>query len=148
MKFTLRKVDIADPAVQEAIASLDDEIFADEILNPKREKTGAWWIVYAGKDVAAYAGIKPSVRTPQCGYFCRVGVLPPYRGQGLQRRLIDVRSRYARAQGWNQVVTDTYIENYPSANSLIACGFRLYKPPVPWVPSRYLGTTLFWRKAL
>jgi predicted acetyltransferase len=78
------------------------------------------------------------------GYLCRAGVLAPkFRGRGLQKLMIQKRVTYARRRKWSVVVTDTH-ENLASANSLIACGFRLYAPDTKWS----FETSLYWRKQL
>lgn len=92
---------------------------------------GAWWVVKDGATPVAFAGLTPSVHWRDVFYMVRAGVLPEYRGLGLQRRLIRARTAYARKAGANWLVTSTY-NNLRSANSLIACGFHLYEPEVPW----------------
>ncbi len=128
--FRIQRVDIADALVRAAIESLDDEVFPGG-LTRHRGYFGAWWIARAGREVAAYAAVYAAGKTPNAGYLARCGVLPRFRGHGLQKRLIRLRIRHARAQGWDALVTDTFNDNYASANSLIACGFRLYKPEFP-----------------
>lgn len=102
---------------------------------------GAWWVVKDGQLPVAFAGITPSVHWRDVFYLVRAGVMPEYRGLGLQRRLIRVRAAYARRAKANWLVTSTY-HNMHSANSLIACGFRLYEPEVPWgaTTKRYVHT--------
>ena len=104
---------------------------------------GAWWLAFDGEDAVAFAGVQPSKQFSDCGYLVRAGVLPAWRGRGLQRDLIRVRERYARRQGWAWLITATH-HNLPSANSLIACGYRLYEPSTPWLASG----SLYWRKRL
>jgi GNAT superfamily N-acetyltransferase len=141
--FTIRRVDISDPLVREAIKSLHAECF-DACDNPYTpDNTGAWWVAYAGDEAAGFAGILPSYQWHATGYLCRSGVLPKFRGQGLQQRLIRIRIKYARQQGWTTVVSDTH-KNPASANSLINCGFKLYQPRTPWG----FITALYWRRNL
>jgi hypothetical protein len=45
--------------------------------------------------------------------------------------------------GWNWLITDT-TDNFPSANSLISCGYKLFEPTIPWGGK----LTLYWRKHL
>ena len=105
---------------------------------------GYWWTVTDDSGVACgFAGLAPSVRWCDTGYLCRAGVLPSHRGQGLQKQLIRIRIRKAKALGWSWLITDTH-ENPASANSLIACGFRMFEPSVPWGATG----TLYWRKKL
>ena len=74
----------------------------------------------------------------------RSGVLPPYRGKGLQKELIQARVTLARRHHFQEVVTYVLNWNLASANSLIACGFRLYHPA-----EQYAGKSAYYfRKAL
>jgi GNAT superfamily N-acetyltransferase len=76
-------------------------------------------------------------------YLCRAGVLPAHRGQGLQKRLIRARIQVAKEKGMNWLVTDTN-DNPASGNSLIACGFKLFEPTVPWAANG----AIYWRMKL
>lgn len=105
---------------------------------------GAWWVAEDrhGRAVA-FAGLQPSIRWSNTMYLVRAGVLPEFRGRGLQKRLLLARERYARSVGAEWLITSTYL-NTASANSLIARGFRLYEPEIPWGADG----TLYWRKEL
>lgn len=105
---------------------------------------GWWWVVLQGDTAVAFAGLRESYRFPaDCGYLWRAAVTPQHRGHGLQRRLIRVRERKAKALGWRWVFTDT-TDATPSANNLISCGYRLYDPAEPYG----FKNTLYWRKVL
>jgi len=135
------------------IAQTDDGLAVlalDEICFPADVRTsldGAlWWLVTLGKEVVGYAGLRPC-QMPQnrgAAFLCRVGILRKHRGRGLQKRLIRVRERAARAAGIDEVITYTAAWNLPSANSLISCGYRLYRPESLWGGD----TSLYWRKRL
>lgn len=101
-----------------------------------------WWIVRDVGDgvLAGYCGIVLS--HADRGFLCRAGVMPHARGNGLQRRMIRARERFARTQGWTRLVTYTHFTNTSSANNLIACGYRLYTPDAAWGGSSAL---YFWR---
>jgi RimJ/RimL family protein N-acetyltransferase len=105
---------------------------------------GWWWVGTVDGVPAAFAGMTPVASWPQTAYLKRSGVLPQFRGNGYQKRLIRVRLAYARRLGMERVVTDTAEWNYASSNSLIACGFRLYEPQRRWS----FGTALYWVKKL
>jgi len=90
-----------------------------------------WWVVLDGDTPVGYAGLAHSRQWQSTGYLCRAGIIPEYRGRGLQKRLIYVRIKLARKLGFVALVTDTR-RNPSSANSLIACGFKLYEPQAPW----------------
>ena len=102
-----------------------------------------WWIAYNGPEAIAFAGMHKSRSWTNVGYLCRSGVLPKYRGNGLQKRLIRVRQALATRLGWVALITDTY-DNPASSNSLISCGFKLYNPEKPWS----FKNALYWRKYL
>ena len=104
---------------------------------------GWWWIVYDGHIPVGFAGLVRSASWSDTGYLCRAGVVPSYRGRGIQNRLIAVRIRKARKLGYNWLVSDTR-DNPASANSLINQGFKLFDPTNPWGYS----DALYWRKRL
>lgn len=108
---------------------------------------GQWWIAYEpGKDMKQLAGfcaVCPSAQFKDTAYLLRVGVMPAYRGKGLQKRFIRLRARWAREQGFSWLVTDT-TNNPASSNSLISEGFKLYEPTRPWS----FDNALYWRKKL
>lgn len=110
---------------------------------PYNVKDGHWWIAYEGTVPIAFAGVAQSRKWSDTGYLCRSGVLPSHRGKGLQKRLLRVRERKARQLGWNWLVSDTF-DNPASSNSLIACGFRIFKPTAPWS----FNGAIYWRKKL
>jgi GNAT superfamily N-acetyltransferase len=130
MKFSLRKIDIRNPAMVSLLIHLQKQILpADSPYKPDR---GHWWVAYAedGKPVA-FAGLVRSIKWTDTGYLCRAGVLNEFTGHGLQRRLILARIRKAKELGWNWLITDT-TNNPASSNSLINCGFKIYRPGQPW----------------
>lgn len=136
------KVDISDPAVQIAIKTLHDECYPPPD-SPYTPTTGDWWVAFEHGHAVAFAGISTCLNHGNSGYLCRAGVIPRARGRGLQKKLIRKRLAFARKKGWSQVVTDTH-KNPASANSLISCGFRMYRPEFPWS----FTTACYWRKSL
>lgn len=110
---------------------------------PADTEVGAWWIAFDGLTPVAFAASTASRQWSDAGYMSRCGVVESHRGRGLQKRLLKVREKHARKQGMNWAVSDTR-DNLPSANNLIASGYRLYAPGKPW---SYRGA-LYWRKKL
>lgn len=104
---------------------------------------GFWWVAYSGTQPAGFAGMYPSSQDPQGGYLCRAGVLPPFRGAGLQRKLIAARERKARSLGMRALYTDTY-RNPHSSNNLIERGFRMFDPELQWAGP----DACYWRKSI
>lgn len=106
--------------------------------------TGHWWIVEdETKAIVGYAGMVPNSGDPAQVYLCRSGVLREHRGNGLQKRLIKKRLDKARQLGFTEAVSDTF-SNPWSGNSLISCGFRLFRPEYPW---SYKGAC-YWKRQL
>lgn len=110
---------------------------------PCSTQEGWWWLATDDGHPLGFAGLVQSSQWSDTGYLCRAGVLEKARGNGLQKRLIQARERKARALGWKWLVTDTY-ENPASANSLISCGFRMFKPSNPWGADG----VCYWKKAI
>jgi GNAT superfamily N-acetyltransferase len=103
-----------------------------------------WFIAFDAGTPAAFGCVRPLPLDPGVWYLARAGVLDEYQGRGLQKRLIAARLRAAKRAGAGWVYTDCTAVNYGSANSLIACGFKLFKPGRAWA----LPNSLYWRKAL
>ena len=104
---------------------------------------GRWWLATLDGIPAAFAGYQPSRTEDSAVYLCRAGVLPDHRGHGLQRRLIDARTRAAAREGQRVAITTTF-DNPPSSNNLIRAGFLMYEPDAPWG----IDGTCYWRRAL
>ena len=138
----IRKVDCRKPKIIAILLCLQKLCLPCDKSYPVDH--GHWWIAYTdtGKPIA-FAGMVRSTSWFDCGYMCRAGVVPEYRGKGLQKRLIKVRELHAKRLRWNWLITDTYY-NHPSANSLISCGFKLYDPTTPWSYKH----ALYWRKKI
>jgi len=142
MKFSVKKVDIRNPAMVNLLMFLQKQILPEDV--PYKPDRGHWWVAYAedGKPVG-FAGLVRSTRWTDTGYLCRAGVLDEFTGHGLQRRLILARIRKAKELGWNWLITDT-TDNPASSNSLINCGFKLYEPSSPWA----FKNSLYWKRKI
>jgi hypothetical protein len=146
MTYRITRVDGDDDNIAELLRELHDETFGDAAPQIDPEQ-GWWWIAYSvdgGRDVAGFCWLTPTDADPlRIGYLKRAGVLMPHRGQRLQRRFVRVREAQARRVGLKTLVTDTS-DNPSSANNLIACGYRIYRPPEPWG----FPHTIYWYKDL
>lgn len=113
-----------DPEIKEMLDEMDHQ--ALEVRYQPKDKA-FWWIAYDDDKPIGYAGmtIHP---TWKCMELVRAAVIHEYRGLGLQRRLIYARERQARKENIFRSVTYTSCDNFVSANNLIKCGYRLYKP--------------------
>ena len=110
----------------------------DEICFPSDTRINLtdsfWWIVWKGKDPVGFAGLRPCKNpcNDGVGFLCRVGVVQTHRGKVLKKRLIKVREQKAKRIGIKELVTYCVPWNCPSVNSLISCGYRLYRPGSYW----------------
>lgn len=142
-KFTLKPATKADHAL---IEKMHKKLFSGGKKAIPTLKDGWWWVLYAGNEPAGFAGMHPSFHYSNVGYLCRAGVLEKFQGHGLQKKLIAVREEKAKELGYAFILTDTAPNNYPSSNSLINCGFKLYGPRrgMRWAARH----SLYWRKEL
>ena len=122
--------------LQMACLPLDEPIFPEG---------GWWWLGHSldNNQAVAFGILEPSQQWRDTAYLSRAGVLPAWRGQGLQRRLIALRERLARRQGFVWMISDT-TDNVPSSNNLIKAGYKLIEPSAPWANSE----SLYWSKKL
>lgn len=144
MSYVTRRCDLASDEDLENLREMHDQCFGDTAPAVTYDK-GAWWLVYqkGSPEPVGFAGIVPSSLGVGYGYLKRGGVLPAHRGHGLQRRLISIRVRWARKEGYHTLVSDTW-GNTHSSNNLIRSGFHLFDPKVPWG----LKGGLYFRKSL
>ncbi len=119
------------------VVQLNAQIFPDDPLEAADKARGVWWVAFEGLTPVGFCGVR-KLKYEDAAFLCRAGLLPSARGQGLQRRMIQLRLRWMRAQGIAKAVTYTMRDNYPSANNLIKCGFLLYEPPEYWGGTRSL----------
>ncbi len=90
-----------------------------------------WFIVFSGDTPAAFSVV--SEVSENLWYLSRAGVMPEYRGYGLQLRMIKARVKAVlKAYPDAAIVTDTVTENWPSSNNLIKAGFKTFWPQEPW----------------
>jgi GNAT superfamily N-acetyltransferase len=127
-----------------AVLPLDQECFPSD-HRPVLESS-LWWVVWRGKEPVAYAGLRvcEGAQNAGLGFLSRAGVQRAHRGRGLQKRLIRAREAEARALGLEELVTYVAHWNCPSINSLVACGYRFYRPLDKYggAPSVYLRKRL------
>ena len=141
MKIVYQQVDVADPAIEKRLTVLQKACLPhDTVYFPEG---GVWWMAFHRSTPVGFACVSPSQQLADGVYLGRCGVLPAYRGRGIQRHMIRLRVFWARRHGYKWVVSDT-TDNIPSANNLISCGFKLYTPAIQYSYAR----ALYWRKKL
>ena len=127
------------------VKSLCDQTLTDEGDLSVWLKHGHYWGAFdTDKNLLAFGGLVRSVRFYDTVYLHAAGVAESARGHRLQRRLIRVRLRWAKANGYRWAITDTVPYNPASACSLIACGFKPYWPKKQWK----LEGACYWRRKL
>jgi ribosomal protein S18 acetylase RimI-like enzyme len=107
---------------------------ADEV--PNWDVLGRAWVALS--DTGTLAGFLYCEPQPGCWYFSRVGVLPAFRGQGLQRKLM---RRMQRSLKTETIISTTY-QNPSSANNFVREQWMTYCPRSPWGAS----DTIYWYK--
>ena len=140
--YRIREVDGHDDEIADTLADLHRLTFFDGASIPEFDQ-GHWWLAFHETIPVAFAGVVPSTRAFNAGYFCRVGVLKRHCGNALQLRLMRALESRARRNGWSCIVSDT-TDNLVSANNFIRAGYRLYQPQYPWA----WPNTLYWRKSI
>lgn len=104
--------------------------------------SAAWWLAMNGDEPVGFAGARYYPRY-RAAFFVAAGVLPSHRRQGLHRRLIRARVRWAKQMGAARAVTYTMLYNAPSANGLIRERFR---KSAAWC---YAGSDVdYWERAI
>mgnify|MGYP003705469055 CR=1 FL=1 len=141
MKFRINRVDNSEPDVIDSLSELHRLTF--DSAAPLYDFSDGWWWIASYDDLeVGFAGLSMFQSSKPTGYLCRSAVVEEFRGNGLQRRFIRARERYARKLNLNRIVTDT--RGIHSANNLIQCGYRLYRPKHRWA---FKGSN-YWEKKL
>ena len=112
---------ILNPNLYDELKELDDKVFNG--CNNEFKSNRDWWVIVSSNKIIAYCGC--AFVEGMC-LFVRAWVHKDYRGQGLQKKMIKLRIK--SAYDCHIAITYTTTDNYPSANSLISQGFRLYSP--------------------
>jgi GNAT superfamily N-acetyltransferase len=108
------------------IAQMDVVCFP---IDKPAEFAGAnWFIGFAGDRPASYCAWKIVEHDAPVGFHYRGGVMPDWRGHGLQREMFRLREAEMREQGIARAVTYTDADGAASMRNLIAEGYRPYAP--------------------
>jgi len=119
------------PAISEAdkaeIARMDAICFPVDA--PAVIAGADWMIAWEGEASAAFCGWKTVEHDGMAvGFHYRGGVMPDFRGNGLQRQMLRLREAAMREQGLTRAVTYTDADGAASMRNLIAEGYRPYVP--------------------
>lgn len=132
--YRLRQVDPHNPLLE--------DLHRRTLPNDEFPRWGdsTWWLCWCDGEAVGFCGVRLRY---SMAYLIRAGVLHAHRGQGLQRRMIRVRERAAKREGYHWVYSTTYM-NPASSNSLIRHGYRQYWPNEPWGADG----TAYWQKEI
>ena len=108
------------------IAQMD--VICFPIDTPAEFAGASWFIGWEGEQLAAYCAWKIVEHDEPVGFHYRGGVMPDWRGRGLQREMLRLREAAMRAQGLRKAVTYTDADGAASMRNLIAEGYRPYVP--------------------
>jgi GNAT superfamily N-acetyltransferase len=117
----------------ELVLGLHNQTFPTDEWDHINDLSAMWLALDDDGTPVGFCIARRLTREPKVVFFQRVGVLPYAQGQGLQRRMIRVRERWARAIGATSGITYTTYENHESIVNLLRCGWRFYTPASPWV---------------
>lgn len=114
----------------DAIHKMHIKLFGEDLFSKKRLADCYWWVLYHAGDIVGFSGLEVhEYWEPPSGFIFLTGVLPEHRNKGLKKRLVRAMERYLKGKlGIDRMVSYASYDNYPSANSLIAIGYKLYKP--------------------
>jgi GNAT superfamily N-acetyltransferase len=134
------QVSIRQTAEKDLIVKLNDKIFPNDSLKIC-SKTVCWFVYFDGEIGGFCTGKLISKDT---FYMTRAGILDKFRGKGVQKKMINVRVRYAKKIGCKNIITYVKMWNIRSFVNLIRCKFIPYIPEYKYADdeSVYLIRTL------
>lgn len=132
----LKKVRNAD-----ACKALHRAILPDDEWYPRKNEQ--YWLLYDEENMpVGFCSCHKLSLEPEVVFLSRAGLLEAARGQGMQKKMINARVRWAKQSGARQVITYTTRDNAPSFYNLQNCGFKLYLPENYWAGE----DVLYWYK--
>lgn len=131
MSIVFKKISPGDMPNFRWLRWLDAEIFPSDA--PANAQLAHWFLAWDSKEAVAFCGWKPQQfggigDLYNVGFHYRAGVLPSYRGKGLQKEMITVREKDMLLHGFKKAVTYTEVASAASMTSLINMGYRPYAP--------------------
>jgi hypothetical protein len=111
--YRIREVDGHDDDIADTLADLHRLTFFDGAAIPEFGQ-GHWWLAFHAQMPVAFAGVVPSTRAFNAGYFCRVGVLRKYCGHALVYRGFG----YHRESRLRQQLYPGRLSAVPAANAV------------------------------
>jgi len=137
MKAPLRLVKVFSwgtvikPNLYERLQALDARVFVDAKNEFKENRE--WWVIEDNGQIIAYCG---SLYIDGVCIFVRAWVHRPYRGNGLQSRMIKLRLKAAKS--CYKAITYVHPDGISSMNHLVNNGFRFYVPQAKYAGDGFL----------
>lgn len=151
MSLGIEMVDITDREVQREVLALMRRIFHGRLpwLRNWDWRCGDWRLVFDQEAVhpfrpVAFAGARNSPWVRHAAHIVGVGVLPAYRGQGLQCRLLNKLAAAAETRECRSMIAETDTSNWISSNNFVRAGYQIFWPRSPWC----VRETIYWRRYL
>ena len=123
------KIVIKRTSNEEIVRSLHKKTFpSDEFYESKKN---VYWLAIAKYSTKEDEVVGFAVATELDHgilFLSRAGIIWKARGKGLQKRLIRVRTNYARKNNFKQAITYTSVDNISSFLNLLRCKFMPYIP--------------------
>ena len=126
----------------ERALALNKLIFGSEFHEGPESGNVIWLVTDATGEAVGFASIRPTQEHPEMAFLSRAGVLSGHRRNGLHKRLIRVRERFARSEGFRSIWTYTASWNIKSMRGIVRGGY------LPWEPWWAEADTLYFQKEL
>lgn len=105
-------------------------------------KVFCWFLYSENGEIAGYCS---GYKLKQYFYLSRCGIMPKYRGKGMQKKLIQERIEKAKDLNLAGLVTYTNNENIASIKNLQSFGFEEWKDSPKWFSKKKYNTFIEWR---
>lgn len=120
------------PKSIQTILEIQSKCFEYDYAKEKDIPFDHWWLLKNGNRSIGFCSLRHFNDEPGTWFLRLAAVLDEYRGHGLQKKMIRHRVKFAKRHVAKRIITYASYDNLPSANSLIRCGFKLYKPRWNW----------------
>lgn len=112
---------------------LQELVFGEVYISPFAENE-FWWLAFDDEGLAGFSclTIYDHDDNTKSAFTSLSGVIHRARGQGIQKRMLKRREKFASQRGCYRLISYTSRCNIISANNLIKAGYLLYTPEYDW----------------
>ena len=128
---------------KELLKRLHDQIFPNDEWCGLDDTVS--WVIWFEKKPVGFCLL--NISESEYGYYTRAGVYSRHWGQGLHKRMILVREKFARLYGYKLIVTYTSMENIQSISNLQKRGYLIYEPKKRYADDKK-NKFIYWKKDL